>query len=392
MKWREDDMEYIIRHLGQPESLSDEEFVQWLKEEEHRMLFEAIRNDREAFLYKTDFGNISVEEEYKRFSGRLRERKHRLYVRWSVAAASFLIALGTIWGLYRDEMQSVEVAKNEIYAGRKVAELILADGQRIRLDDQVINIQEQNGIQITNDTNCQLAYLLSDEKKEMRDTALVYNTICIPAGADYMLRLSDGTTIHLNCETEFRYPVQFAGNERRVFLSGEAFFDVKKAEEWPFIVETESMKIQVTGTRFNVKAYQQDEFVHTTLVEGQVSVDQLDGSGATEILSPAQQFILDTHSGIAQVREVDVQLYTGWVDGMFVFKNQRLEDIMQTLARWYSIQVYYTEPSVKNICLSAHLDRYEHIDTILNIIQATHKIDFIRKGDVVTVFPKQEMK
>ena len=101
----------------------------------------------------------------------------------------------------------------------------------------------------------------------------------IPSGADYLVKVSDGTRVHLNCETEFRYPVKFAAGERRVYLDGEAFFEVEKAKGWPFIVETDRMHVRVTGTKFNVKSYRSEEVVHTTLVQGTVKVNTTEELG-----------------------------------------------------------------------------------------------------------------
>ena len=216
----------------------------------------------------------------------------------------------------------------------------------------------------------------------------VYNTVRVPGGADYAVELADGTIARLNCETELRYPVRFVGKERRVYLDGEAFFEVAKNAEMPFIVETKQMQVEVTGTQFDVKAYAEDETMQATLVEGGVEVCAYGAGSKPVALTPSQQYVLDVQTRQVEVKKVDVQLYTGWVEGMFVFKNQRLEDVMTMLARWYSVDVFYIGESVKDIRLSANLGRYEHIDKILDIIQETNKIGFSRKGNVVTVMKK----
>ena len=206
----------------------------------------------------------------------------------------------------------------------------------------------------------------------------------IPAGADYKIYLADGSEVWLNCGSELRYPVKFVGNERRVYLRGEAFFEVKKATEWPFIVETEHMHIQVTGTRFNVKSYPEEDIVHTTLVKGAVTVTGPENKIHTFRLLPSQQFSLDKLTGQIEVKEVDTRLYTDWTEGMFVFRKQRLEEVMNTLARWYDIEVFYSGADVRDLRLSANLGRYDHIDTILGLIRAMDKVVVDRKGNVIT--------
>ena len=216
----------------------------------------------------------------------------------------------------------------------------------------------------------------------------VYNTLRIPAGADYVVSLSDGTRVFLNCESEFRFPVVFSGKERKVYLSGEAFFEVKQAKEWPFVVVTDQLQVQVTGTSFNVSSYQKDRTVAVTLVSGTVEVSETRQPGRVIPLIPSQQFCLDKSTGQTEVRKVDVSLYTGWVEGMFVFRNQRLEEVMDVLARWYSIDVFYVQTSVKDLRLSANLNRYGHIDSLLEIIRAMDKVDIKRMGKVVTISQK----
>lgn len=387
MKWNEDDIEFVIDCLNCPELLLGEKFQEWIKIQANRELFETIRTDREAFLRKADVGHINVGDEYERFIAKVRGGKRRVLRLWGSIAASICVLLSFYFLFLQNKpVEEVAVKMPGEYAGRQVAELILANGERIVLDDHSRKIHEGDGVKIVNDSMCRLVYDAEDSLELWN--ASEFNTVKVPAGADYMVCLSDGTVVRLNCETEFRYPVYFAGSERRVFLKGEAFFEVTKSDKKPFIVETEQMEVAVTGTRFNVKAYEEEEVVHTTLVEGGVKVGQPSCPEKSVMLSPSYQYALNVHSGEVQVKKVDVELYTSWVEGMFVFKNQRLEDIMTTLARWYSVEVFYAGNSVKDIRLSASLGRYEHIDDILAIIQETNRIGFVRKGNVVTVMQK----
>jgi len=145
------------------------------------------------------------------------------------------------------------------------------------------------------------------------------------------------------------------------------------------------MHVRVTGTKFNVKSYRSEEVVHTTLVQGTVKVNTTEDWAEAEELVPLQQYYLDKRSGQAQVKQVDTGLFTDWIEGRFVFKDQRLEEVMGTLARWYSVEVFYATPSVKNWRLSANLGRYEHIDAILKMIQATDKVEIVRKKNTITI-------
>lgn len=383
-----DDIEFAVYCLTHPEMMAGEEFRTWMKTPEHRALFEEIRLYREAYMRRADAFRMDVEEEYRRFAGRTKRGRGRVLWRWCGAAAASVAVLLAVWFFAdRVEVEEKTLAEAETLVGRRTAELILASGERVELGGNALNIKTEDGRRIAADSCKRLSYREADVEGVMEEEP-VYNTVRVPGGADYAVELADGTIARLNCETELRYPVRFVGKERRVYLDGEAFFEVAKNAEMPFIVETKQMQVEVTGTQFDVKAYAEDETMQATLVEGGVEVCAYGAGSKPVALTPSQQYVLDVQTRQVEVKKVDVQLYTGWVEGMFVFKNQRLEDVMTMLARWYSVDVFYIGESVKDIRLSANLGRYEHIDKILDIIQETNKIGFSRKGNVVTVMKK----
>lgn len=383
-----DDIEFAVYCLTHPEMMAGEEFRTWIKTPEHRALFEEIRLYREAYMRRADAFRMDVEEEYRRFARRTKRGRGRVLWRWCGAAAASVAVLLAVWFFAdRVEVEEKTLAEAETLVGRRTAELILASGERVELGGNALNIKTEDGRRIAADSCKRLSYREADVEGVMEEEP-VYNTVRVPGGADYAVELADGTIARLNCETELRYPVRFVGKERRVYLDGEAFFEVAKNAEMPFIVETKQMQVEVTGTQFDVKAYAEDETMQATLVEGGVEVCAYGAGSKPVALTPSQQYVLDVQTRQAEVKKVDVQLYTGWVEGMFVFKNQRLEDVMTMLARWYSVDVFYIGESVKDIRLSANLGRYEHIDKILDIIQETNKIGFSRKGNVVTVMKK----
>ncbi len=382
MDWSEKDIEYVIAHFEQPELLTEGEFVEWLGKDNHGELFELIQGQREAYFRKEDRGNLQIEKEYGRFAQKIAGHRGIAYRKVCLIAACVVLLIGLPGLLFLKKTEPEQSELSKAYTGRRSAELILANGRSIRLENNVVEMQEQNGVWITNDSNRLLAY--GQHASMLSDTLqMVYNTLKIPAGADYIVNLSDGTRVHLNCESEFRFPVAFSGNERRVYLDGEAFFEVEKATDWPFIVETDRMHIRVTGTHFNVMSYRRDSLIATTLVSGGVQVLPLGATEKTVDLVPSQQYRLDKSTGESVVQQVEVRLYTGWTEGMFVFKNQRLEDVMRMLARWYSMEVRYKRESVKDLRLSANLGRYEHVDTLLQIIELVNKIKIERRENVI---------
>ncbi len=387
MERQETDIDYILSHLQNPESLLDAGFLEWLEEPGHRRLFENMRNQREAFLRFSLEDSIDVDREYEQIRTKIRFSHRRVGWKWMVAAACAVVMFGIALAvLYSRHDSMIEEESLALLEGRRRAELILANGERIHLENHRVEFRENNGTLIVNDSNCSLAYHQDTSAVgRAEEKAVVYHTLIIPAGADYSLTLADGTQVRLNCETKFRFPVEFNGKERKVFLDGEACFQVKKAGEWPFIVETGDMRVKVTGTCFNVKAYRNEDVVHTTLISGAVEVMNEKLADGPVSLAPARQYYWNKRLNRAEVREVDVSLYTGWTEGMFVFKKQQLEDVMNTLARWYGMEIFYTTESVKDLRISAHLGRYEHIDSVLNLLRAMDKISVERKGKTVII-------
>ena len=400
-----DRIEFILSHLREPEKLLDEKFIEWLLIKENKELFEEVILNREAFLREEYGRQIVVSEEWKKFRQKVQEknmtsqrsrtiRQHRVGRRaWLSVVACTGVLLSVAGGLmlkqHFTKQKTIQVAK-EVHKGKQGAILTTASGQVYDLTQTEIHLETPQGTQIVNDTSNLLAYQTNSpagsQYQQVRDSQIIlpsYHTIQIPAGTDYGVTLTDGTRIWLNCESKLRFPEQFEeGKPREVFLEGEGFFQVVHAEGWPFIVNTKGMKVQVTGTCFNVKSYPTEDIVHTTLVEGSVWA-YTDKSKV--LLKPSEQFRLDRITGETSVQKVDTDLYTGWVKGMFVFRNQRLEDVMNEVARWYGMTIFYTNPEAKEIKISANLDKYEEIDNLLEIINESGKVLAVRKANTITV-------
>ena len=175
----------------------------------------------------------------------------------------------------------------------------------------------------------------------------VYHCLEVPRGGEFSFLLPDSTTVFLNAESRLRFPDRFVpGSERIVYLSGEAYFDVKRDPRSPFLVCLEHSAVKVTGTSFNVKAYPDDTNEATTLISGTVSM----GIGTTEqwiVLKPGEQGYYDATRKTLLQQTVDVNYYTAWKDGMFRFRDVRLEEIMRVVERWYDMTVVYEDESAK---------------------------------------------
>lgn len=222
-------------------------------------------------------------------------------------------------------------------------------------------------------------------EKEETTKEIIYNTLSIPRGGEFFLQLADGTKVWLNSETVLRYPVHFAGNERRVKLTGEAFFEVAKNEKVPFIVESGEQAVKVLGTEFNISSYMEDQFIYTTLVKGSVEVYIKNKPEAIQTLIPNEQSTINKANQQISKQSVDPYLYMAWKDGRFVFQDQNLDEIMKTLSKWYNINVVFTREDLKKMRFTGNLARYTDFSKLLSQIQKTNEVKFIIEKNQITI-------
>lgn len=266
----------------------------------------------------------------------------------------------------------------QIVPGEKRAILTLDSGEVIDLKNTgETTMQEKDGTAIILDST-KLNYQLADTRT--KSSEIIYNKVEVPHGGEYSLVLSDGSKVYLNSLTTLRFPVRFQGDTREIELEGEAYFDITPDSK-PFIVKYNNVAVEVLGTTFNVSAYPHEDS-HTTLVHGSVKVSM--GTGAMAILKPSEQAKIKPGSNDLDIREVDTSLYTSWVDGKIYFKDERLEDIMNYLSRWYDMSVFYSEPSVKNLRFGCNINRYKDITPFLELLEQTEKVKISINGKTIT--------
>ncbi len=210
----------------------------------------------------------------------------------------------------------------------------------------------------------------------------VYNKVETPRGGEYALLLSDGTKVHLNAMTSLRFPVTFDNGPRKVELEGEAYFEVCKTGQ-PFIVCTQGMQVEVLGTTFNISAYPQEEY-QTTLVNGSVKVNTETGESC--ILKPSQQATISLGNSSIQIRMVDAGFYTSWIKGKIHFKDQRLEDIMKILSRWYDMEVIFANEKIKDLRFGCNVDRYSEITPFVRLLEETQKVHVKVNNKTITFY------
>lgn len=263
--------------------------------------------------------------------------------------------------------------------GRNQAVLTLADGSTVLLDQAHEGlVAKQGGSQVQKTADGRLRYAAA----EATVPALLFNTVATPRGGQYQLTLPDGSQVWLNAASSLRFPVAFTGAERRVELTGEAYFEVAKDARHPFKVVARGAEVTVLGTHFNVQAYDDEPALAATLLEGAV---RLNLGGQQALLRPGQQ-AQPRPDGTIQVREVDVQHAVAWKNGYFVFNDEPIEAIMRQVARWYDVDVRCQGP-LANKDFNGRISRYKDAADVLRVLELTGAVHFTTEGRRITVQP-----
>ena len=320
---------------------------------------------------------INWKNDYQHFiTKRQRTRKNRrmkTIIRYAAILTLPIVAAG-IFLLQKNDRQTIVSISEVIKPGEHKAVLITGGGERITLSDSTLSpIQEQNGM-IVNVMNNKVFYTLPEDSLCTQESP-IFNTLQIPRGGEYFLTLADGTEVWLNAETEIRYPVQFTGNKRVVYLDGEAYFTVAPDKKKPFTVVSTHASVSVLGTQFNFRAYPDERDVQTTLVSGSV-IMQSEKYKQQVKLVPGEQGVLEKRSANLTKLEVNTYLYTAWKDGRFAFRDARLEDLFNILARWYDLSVFYQSPEAKDIRFTGDLNKTDDFKSILKIIEQNERVIF----------------
>ena len=375
----ENDIDRILAASFTGEKLSEEErclLEEWKQEDGHKWFENELHELKE--LGKDLKSREDKNLVFARIEKNVRkQRKGRLFIRWSSIAASILLLVGVVgYLMYSQESEDKTMQLVNIGPGSPKAELVLPQGQVIELDSSSREILLANHQSKVTSSKNTLIY-----GGDTDSVAVEYHTVRIPLGGEFSLQLSDNTRVYLNSGSSLRYPVRFAGGVREVFLTGEGFFEVTKDSERPFIVKTEDVDVSVLGTSFNVNTHKEGG-IQTVLVEGRVGIKL---PNYEHILSPGSWARFNRERGEIEVRSVDVQQYVAWTKGIFAFEEESLEQIMNTLSLWYDVDVFYETDSVKQLHFSGHLGRYKEIRDILDAITEATGVKFSIKERIIIV-------
>jgi len=374
----------VLSRRGEVSPEQDAEIRRWLDEDEaHRRIYREVCEQYYRLNYAEAWEKI---DDKKAFEVSRRKVSKTWRLRWqkrilSGIAALVMIGMGCLWLLRQPfgELPQVVAEGPDIGCGVMKACLTLANGEKVILNTgNKVNV-DLGFAQAVEDSLVGLVYRVKDSS----NTAPEYHLLSVPRAGEYIMTLSDGTKVWLNSETEMRYPVAFGAGKREVFITGEAYFEVVKDAERPFVVVTPRTKTTVLGTSFNIMAYGGERHTEITLVSGAVAVTA--GKQNCRIV-PGHQLSVDNESLEWHDRVVNVSFYTSWKNGLFDFDDMSLEELAAKLSRWYDVDFFFASRTAADKRFTGAIKRNRSLQFMLDFIQKTSGVRFERKGKTVTVY------
>ncbi len=380
--------------------------------QQHETLSELDRRILEDWLRQSQanedlFDDISNEDAWNRQLAKLKSRdskatwnlirkrieagsskKAPVLFGWKKYAAIAAIFAGAVTGTFilvthhpklmpdQDQTQA-ERFKNDVNPALPKPTLILANGTVIRLDTAHNgNLTASNLIWKTDSNSLTIQQTAKPAEDE-------FSTLTTPTGSSYQITLADGSRVWLNAGSSMTFPVSFPGNERRVILSGEGYFEITKNKNKPFLVDAGNGVVRVLGTEFNVRNYVDEPSEKTTLVQGLISLRA--GPDST-ILKPGHQAVLG-RGGKIKTDSVNIQQAAAWRQNLFWFQDEPFDEIMNEIARWYPIHVTYKGPLTERF--SGILPRSRSLIEVLKTLEVEEYVHFRIQGNEVQVIPRK---
>ncbi|NOU59298.1 FecR family protein [Marinifilum caeruleilacunae] len=386
-------IDIISKSLGGQPTTSDEKkaLEEWLSDGGNKRFYQGMQHFSSEAKESLKAREANVDRAFEKHLGKMKENRKTLRLKTFRKVLPYAASILLMAGLFSVMMylghEDPGISQEEqwltaIEPGSNKAELVLADGKVLDLDAKrrKNEIQEKDGTRISN-TGSSLVYDASSKMSEK----LSYNSLVVPRGGEFQLELEDGTKVWINSETRLRYPTKFPKGERVVLLEGEAYFEVSKDQNRPFIVKTQGVDVRVLGTQFNISSYAEDETIQTTLVEGSVAVMDSKNPKTNLLLDPGYQAVYAKAAKQLENKKVNVDLYTSWKDGKFVFEQASLYDIMNKVSRWYDVKVFYQNNEAGDLNFTGTLKRYENLDRLLGMIEKTNEVKFFFKDNTIIV-------
>ncbi|NDV44719.1 FecR family protein [Flagellimonas sediminis] len=372
------------------------ELERWLSEsEENQFLFQSIENFHNNGGDISALTELNAEDAWKkvmlRYTSNKKVNKHGMLQGTYKYAAILIIALAAGYFYWSVNFKSGKVVEEMVQSQQGIV-LVLDNGEKIEFSssDQQELVDKQ-GNKLGQRSGRQLNYTHNETMDE-----LVYNTLTIPNGQRFDIILSDNSHVYLNAGSSLRYPVTFLpGKKRQVYLQGEAFFEVSKDKDHPFVVTSDNMDVEVLGTKFNVSAYPEEEDISTVLVEGSVKVNanqsiDLDQDHSL-LLIPGHMAQWDKKSKSAQMEKVDTDQYTSWMQGKLVLRGMKFREIIKKLERHYGVIIDNKNESLNNRTFTATFD-VESMEEVLNTFVSETKFEYRIEGKQITILNNQNQE
>lgn len=371
----------IVRHLkGQLNEEQEKELQDWLRQPGKQELFDRIVSKERILKKSFEYDQFNQEDAWNKLEKQMKPKLD--YKKWLAYAAVLLIpmAIGFLLLQERPEYEPGLAEVQKIEHGSSNAVIYFSNGEVVDLSKDTSDvIRSKENLLVERDSN----QLKINDEELMAGEAHRMNRIVTPIGGEYKVKLPDGTVVWLNADSYLEFPSKFSAKQRKVIAKGELYFDVKSNKEWPFVVETKGMELKVLGTEFNIRAYDDEAEIKSTLVEGSVQVNN--ARGEQIVLKPGRQAIINKGTDALKDVDANIEEVTAWKNGQFIFDSRRLENIMYDLARWYDIKVFFANSTVKDKKFSVDVQRYGQIEDILTLIEGTGDARFTIKGNVITV-------
>lgn len=373
--------------LGKCNATELKQLIDWFGTEEYAVLQELIQqklNEETAISPAKEEYN----ERYDRILTHIRSEislqpKTGSVSWWKVAAVVFVTLAAGLSGYFymaapaKKPVLAHTKAKADVKPGSSKAFLILAGGQKIVLANISTGlVHSVSGEQLRKTADGEIIYGAGTTQGRSGS----FNTLQTPKGGQYRVILSDGTKVWLNAASSLRYAASFKNlRERKVELTGEAYFEVAKDRVHPFIVHTDDQQIRVLGTHFNVNAYHDEGGSKTTLLEGSI---QAKAGISSAIVAPGQQVL--SHHHRLKIAKADTELATAWKNNQFMFEGTPLKVLMKNLARWYDVEIVYTA-NTPEISFNGSVSKFQNISVVLDILESTRKVHFKVEGRTIYV-------
>ena len=378
--------DWLIAFLsGELDEREEENVRVWLEASpENRNAYESLMKDYLRIRWVQE--NVQIrEEQAKKIIFSSLKKKRNLTPYYGVAASIAVLLIVTLFFFIREDKQIVseKLVTSEIKPIQSKAILVLSTGEQIQLTKSTQKIQEQDGSVLKIDSVMGVQY---DSLSTKRAEKPIYNKIVVPRGGEYFVTLSEGTKVWLDADSELEYPVFFSGDFREVKLKGNAYFCVTKKNDKPFVVRAGEFSLKVYGTEFNVNAYDLQN-IETVLVNGSIGF-KANESTPERMMEPNELAVSDSRTGLSEIHQVDIYPYIAWKNQNIVFVNERLESIMEKMARWYDVTVFFQDESLKDFRFDCNMRRYTDIRDLFFFLEITSNARFALNGRTVVISKK----